>query len=492
MPVHTRRRPQRHFGIALALFAVLGAVSARADKPKLRIERADVSKYPLLRLYMTLVESDGRVMTGKTKDDFKLVFDSNEGGSAADAKTIDQTGEPVYVVIVAQAQAMHDVFDDVKRGVKTVVQAAADLKGSKVGLITFGQEQKRVELSKPEEIETAVSALVEDDTGSEIHLLDSIRTAIDMLNAKGVPDTVRKLIVVFSDGIDVAGTDKKGFAELGKRAMLADSNGTTSPIVIDTIGYATFEPGKLRNLFELSKQTNGTDRTCKSAQEVSAQFSNVADELKKQYVVLFQSIVAGDSKDHGIQVLHGSGGTPVYSNTVSKICTPPIVVEEKGHKWWWWLLVIGLPVLLLLGLVIYLIGRRTSEEQPVDAPMAAPEPAKESSAQRTMAMDVSNLGKGPTVGWIVGMNGKYADRTFKLLPQRTVIGTSTEADIQLEDQKLSRKHCEIRFDGMSYKIVDLGSTNGIVLNDKKTPQGDLIDGDLFRLGGTEFKFKSIN
>src|SRR5437870_6685896 len=82
--------------------ALLLAGGARAEKPKLHLERVDVDKYPLIKSYLTLVESDGRVVTGKTKDDFKLIFDSNEQGVAADAKPIDQTGEPIFMVIVAQ------------------------------------------------------------------------------------------------------------------------------------------------------------------------------------------------------------------------------------------------------------------------------------------------------------------------------------------------------------------------------------------------------
>src|SRR5437879_5153568 len=120
------------------LASLLLAPLARADKPKLHLEHADVSSYPQIKAYMTYVEADGRVVTGKTREEFKLTFDSNEQGNAADAKPYDQMGEPVYVVIVAQVSgAMHEVFDDEKRGIKAIAQSAADVKGSKVGLIAY-------------------------------------------------------------------------------------------------------------------------------------------------------------------------------------------------------------------------------------------------------------------------------------------------------------------------------------------------------------------
>jgi hypothetical protein len=473
---------------AAFLVATLAASPALAEKPKLHLQLGDVDNYPLIKTNLVLVENDGRIITGKGPADFKLTFDSNDQNIAADVKTVDQLGEPVYMVVVVQVStAMHDVIEDVKRGTKQLAQAAADLKGSKVGLIAYAQDVKRVaEMGKPEAIDGAAGGLAEDTEGTEVHLLDAIRTALDFLNAKGIPDKGRKVIVVFSDGIDVSGTDKKGFMELGKRANLAG-------ITIDTIGYSPFDPTKLRNFNELTRQTNGTDRTCKSAQDVSAQFSNTADEVRKQYVVLFQSIIAGDGKEHTVQVVEDAAGSGVYSETINRICETHAPPPAPGRPWWFWLLVIGLPVLLIVGILLFLRARANREEVP--EPVAAPAPsapAPAPSSNRTMAIDLHVGDKGPTIGWIVGMNGRYVDKTFKLNPARTVIGTSTEADIVIEDPKASRKHCEIRFDGGSFKIVDLGSTNGVVLNDKRTPTADLVDGDLFRLGGSDFKFKSIN
>ena len=110
---------------------------------------------------------------------------------------------------------------------------------------------------------------------------------------------------------------------------------------------------------------------------------------------------------------------------------------------------------------------------------------------KTMALNVDVRGGTPAVGWIVATSGKHADQTFKLKPSRTVIGTASDCDIKVEDQFMSSKHCEVRFENGSFKLFDLGSTNGIVVNDKKVREHELVDNDLFRLGRTEFKFKSI-
>ena len=474
--------------LALSAALVSAGGVAHADGPKLHLERSDVSHYPIMKLYLSYVEADGRMVTGKTRENFKLTFDSNEQ-AAADVKTIEQTGEPVYMVMVAQVSgAMSEVFEDEKRGLKMLATSAAELKGSQVALLAYAQDVKRIaELGKPEDIDAKVTALQVDTDGTEVHLLEGIRTAIDLLNAKGVPDDARKIIVVFSDGIDVSGSEKKGYTELGKRAQIAG-------VAVYTIGYAPFEIAKLKNLNEIAKQSLGTERVCKSAQDVSAQLANAADQIKKQYVALFSSVIAGDGKEHTFQVVDEVGGKSVISENVTKICEnhgpPPEKETPFWKKWWFWLFCVVLPFLLIIILIVRMLGNK---EAPMPMPIEQGPAPMESNSNRTMALDLGVLsGKGPTIGWIVGINGKYADQTFKLKPSRTLLGTAADSDIVIDDSFMSGKHCEVRYDGSNYKIVDLGSTNGVVLNDKKVMEHDLVDGDTVRLGRTEFRFKSIN
>ena len=96
------------------------------------------------------------------------------------------------------------------------------------------------------------------------------------------------------------------------------------------------------------------------------------------------------------------------------------------------------------------------------------------------------------VAWIVATSGKHTNTTFRFKPVRTLIGTGADCDIVIEDQFMSSHHCEVQVTGAGFKLVDLGSTNGIVVNDKKVREHELVDNDQFRLGRTEFKFKSIS
>jgi len=73
---------------------------------------------------------------------------------------------------------------------------------------------------------------------------------------------------------------------------------------------------------------------------------------------------------------------------------------------------------------------------------------------------------------------------------RIVLGRSRDCDIQLTDANVSRRHAELRQEGASYWIVDLGSTNGVEVNGKRVKRAKLRAGDRITMGSTEITFDS--
>ena len=91
----------------------------------------------------------------------------------------------------------------------------------------------------------------------------------------------------------------------------------------------------------------------------------------------------------------------------------------------------------------------------------------------------------PIVGWIELPSG---DR--RLLDLETRIGRSTRSDIALpDDAQVSRNHASIRHRNGAYVLSDLGSANGVCVNDEPVlaPRA-LRDGDRVTIGGTELRF----
>ncbi|HSK16988.1 MAG TPA: DUF3662 and FHA domain-containing protein [Gaiellaceae bacterium] len=75
------------------------------------------------------------------------------------------------------------------------------------------------------------------------------------------------------------------------------------------------------------------------------------------------------------------------------------------------------------------------------------------------------------------------------LGELTVIGRSRDCDVTLGDPNVSRRHAEVRHEDGGYWIVDLGSTNGVVVNGKRVERTRLEADDSILLGTTELRFE---
>jgi hypothetical protein len=77
------------------------------------------------------------------------------------------------------------------------------------------------------------------------------------------------------------------------------------------------------------------------------------------------------------------------------------------------------------------------------------------------------------------------DRRVRVTRRTTTIGRSRDCDVVVHDANASRKHAEIRHIGLDYFIVDLGSTNGTVVNGQRIRRHALAHGDRILIGTTE-------
>ena len=81
-----------------------------------------------------------------------------------------------------------------------------------------------------------------------------------------------------------------------------------------------------------------------------------------------------------------------------------------------------------------------------------------------------------------------AGRQHAITEPRVVLGRSRDAGVRISDVNISRKHAEVRQESTAYWVVDLGSTNGTLVNGKRIDRHRLRDGDRITLGSTEIVF----
>jgi pSer/pThr/pTyr-binding forkhead associated (FHA) protein len=91
------------------------------------------------------------------------------------------------------------------------------------------------------------------------------------------------------------------------------------------------------------------------------------------------------------------------------------------------------------------------------------------------------------------ISGKYQGGEFPLRPHREiVIGRSSELDMVLVEDMVSRKHAKITTDDKTVSIQDLGSTNGTFVNGEKIRKVELKDGDRILIGTSIVKLVYVD
>src|SRR5438105_13171789 len=91
--------------------------------------------------------------------------------------------------------------------------------------------------------------------------------------------------------------------------------------------------------------------------------------------------------------------------------------------------------------------------------------------------------------WILQSANAGRDRlTFRVSPGaiRTV-GRAPRADFVVDAALVSRLHCRLEAGDESLEVIDLESTNGTFVNDKRVTRARLVCGDRLRVGRVELR-----
>jgi diguanylate cyclase (GGDEF)-like protein len=114
-------------------------------------------------------------------------------------------------------------------------------------------------------------------------------------------------------------------------------------------------------------------------------------------------------------------------------------------------------------------------------------------SERTRVTRITELAAGPDASragdaCIVVIYGTELGRRVQLGKAPFEIGRSSSNDLFIDQESISRHHARISFDGTSYWVADLGSTNGTYVNDELVREQRLRDGDQVRIGRSILKF----
>ncbi len=92
---------------------------------------------------------------------------------------------------------------------------------------------------------------------------------------------------------------------------------------------------------------------------------------------------------------------------------------------------------------------------------------------------------------LVAIQGPLTGRVFAFVNGALSIGRTPDNTVQLVDAMSSRRHAELRFDGHTYALTDLGSSNGTFVNGTRVSTHALRLGDVISVGGEAFRFEVV-
>ena len=400
------------------------------DVTSLRLDdvQAGRDRKELLELHFRALSEFGEPVDQLTPNDVVL---HQDGVPLVGAELLPfrQSGRGVAAVLVFDVSpSMKQVFEETKAAASLLLDrlderdelAIVSFAGEVHVVAPFGLERR--------EARDRLAELQVDTTTEPTRLFDAVYAALRLVRDGGKLPR-RALVIVLSDGTD-GGTGSHDLAQIVEtsRGQAGQPN-----VLVYTIGYRHAGGSDLAKLRQLAART-GADYM----EDLTASYQDIWDQSDWTHVVRVPAAMDGRSHEIRIEVNgHSASRKSVYPEHGGSIW--PIMAATAAG-------------LLLLGLVIVAVRRRT---------------------QRHL-----------TIG-----SGSRAGERLALRSGSTEIGRSSANDIVLDSINVSGRHAELTIEGGRARLRDRGSTNGTFVNGAEIKTScELQAGDEIMLGDVEMIF----
>lgn len=245
----------------------------------------------LVDLYVTVTDSNGRLVPNLTRDDF-VVFDN---GDPQELVLFENEVRPISVVLMLDTSAsMTPSLDLLKAGSEQFLIRMLPEDQGRVGAFNDKIQVEPAEFTSDRDV--LIDSLKLLDFGNPTRLYDGVMAGLDAL----INVTGRRVVLVFTDGDDTDSTSKSG--DVMDRAVAEE-------VMIYAIGLEVDYFNGLRqvrsrpdgNLKRFAEETGGGYFELDETSELGPTFTRVAQELHSQYVLGF-SPQERDGKLHELAV----------------------------------------------------------------------------------------------------------------------------------------------------------------------------------------------
>jgi Ca-activated chloride channel homolog len=287
----------------LAAAGVLAAAAPSAQAPQSTFRAGS----ELVRVFATVLDKDGRLVTNLTKDQFEI----RDDGKPQPLALFDNTPQPIKLI------EMLDVSGSMEGNLPLLREASDALFGrlrpddlARVG--TFGHEVKISEpfTHDPRELQAFLPRFIAPDAPTP--LWKALEQAID---AFGKDEDERRAILVMTDGKDTGAVGIGGFGRHVPSQGGVIDRGREADVMIYAVGMRSRQrshgqmdmrqmmlddlpdPG----LATVAEETGGGYVEIRGGEDMTDAFSRVADELHAQYLLGYAP-PKRDGKVHSIEV----------------------------------------------------------------------------------------------------------------------------------------------------------------------------------------------
>jgi len=114
--------------------------------------------------------------------------------------------------------------------------------------------------------------------------------------------------------------------------------------------------------------------------------------------------------------------------------------------------------------------------------------------RKTVVTVISKIGdrRPKADACLVVIYGQNVGAKHPLKPGEMIVGRSSQAQLQIDHESVSRRHARIVLTESGVLLSDLGSTNGTYVNDEPITERTLAHGDLLKVGRTILKYLSTD
>jgi hypothetical protein len=328
--------------------------------------------------------------------------------------------------------------------------------GSEVAVFTFDDQSRLVlpRTSRADEVQRALTGVRISGRHTALH--DALYDASRYLRESGA---ARTAILLITDG-----KDEQSALNLDDGLRLAQD----ARIPVFAVGVGQVEERGLRRIAKLTGGQYRAAREASGAELVAAMMAAAPSAAP-------------------------AAGPPSPPGATARVSPPAAAAPERaqvpataGSRT---LLPLGLAAVGLAALgLVFLLRRRRSRPTGADAALSSTMVSRvggttEEYLEKTVVLREKAV--------LAVTRGPLAGQVFDLSPaSATSLGRSKANDLVLDDVSVSSQHCRIRPEGGAFTLLDLKSTNGTFVNERRVTSHQLAEGDVIRVGEVHLQFRT--